>query len=1185
MSTTTRTLRNMPRRTLLGSALCLALLSPAAAAQTTALESPETQVPAPLAASATPSTTAHAVRFDNGVSVWATEDPTLDAPMLNLQGEDRVAVESGRIQGPVRLHLYSNYAAFVDRYEISVYRGTDIDLVRPLATLPATGIGELVWDGALSDDVGLLPDDEVQVLVRAYDQAGNFDESYPRRIRLVTPAEYRQSIDRLRQDSSAEWRSLGSEEALIAQANASNAYGTSNLRLQNIPLRGSRILLTGQGVPVDATVKINGDWAAVDRQRALSASYLVPVGTHRFEIEQTTGGQAETRTLEINVTGRYHFLVAIADMTISGSRVDGSVEALGPQDNYDATVYEGRLAFYLKGKVQGKYLITAHADTQERELKELFNGFTDADARDLFHRLDPNQYYPVYGDDSVTYRDVDTQGRLYVRVDWDKSRALLGNFQTDVAPSEYTRYERGMFGAMVDWNRMQTTELGETKTQLKAFVSEAETSPGHSEFLGTGGSLYYLRHTDVLPGSEQVVVEVRDRTTGQVESTVELVRGVDYEINDLQGRLLLTQPLSQIVRGATFGLTRDAPLTGYEQRLRVDYEYIPRGFDPEQTTAGFRGKHWLGEHLAVGGTYANEQRGGEDYRLAGVDVTLQAGRGTYLRVERSRSEATAAPAFYSDDGGLSFIETGPTESGQSGNATQVDARINLQELGWTASEWTGSAWWRDIDAGYSVANTRLGEQIHEQGVSFLGELSPRWRLAGRYSLAERGTSALEQTQVELDARLSPQHRLTNELRQVKETQDGTSMQGILLATRYGYRPWAALELYGIGQLTVDDDNGRYRDNNALTLGGNYQFQNLSSLGAEFSGGDRGRAASVQTDYRINADHSFYGRLTSSSDRYIDPLFAGTYGPEPSGWTVGQRWRMSNRSNVFQESQHLANGNQSGLMNTVGWDFYPVLGWTYGATLQTGEIERPDGVIDRNAVSVSASYSSPETDWSSKIEYRRDEGLEQRTQWVTTNVLHHKLSESLRLAAHMNYADTEDDLQPLLDTRFAEANLGFAWRPVDSARWAMFGRYTYLYDLAGGGEEDGDDYDQRTRIASLEGVYMPTPRWELAAKLARREGQVRFGRQSGGAWFDSDATLTALQARAHLGESRWSGLTEYRRLNVSQGGSRDGWLMGVDRDVGKNLRLGAGYNFTDFSDNLTRQEYEYKGWFLNIVGRY
>ena len=53
----------------------------------------------------------------------------------------------------------------------------------------------------------------------------------------------------------------------------------------------------------------------------------------------------------------------------------------------------------------------------------------------------------------------------------------------------------------------------------RAFGSEAQSAPGHSEFLGTGGSLYYLRHTDVLPGSDQVVLEVRDARTGRVETT------------------------------------------------------------------------------------------------------------------------------------------------------------------------------------------------------------------------------------------------------------------------------------------------------------------------------------------------------------------------------------------------------------------------------------------------------------------------------------------------------------------------------------------------------------------------------------------------------------------------------------------------------------------------------------------
>ena len=100
----------------------------------------------------------------------------------------------------------------------------------------------------------------------------------------------------------------------------------------------------------------------------------------------------------------------------------------------------------------------------------------------------------------------------------------------------------------MNWRSRPATALGEPRSLLKAFASEAQTALGHSEFLGTGGSLYYLRHTDVLRGSEQVVLEVRDPTTGRTEARVNLRQGVAYEIDALQGRLLLTRPLAQLTR-------------------------------------------------------------------------------------------------------------------------------------------------------------------------------------------------------------------------------------------------------------------------------------------------------------------------------------------------------------------------------------------------------------------------------------------------------------------------------------------------------------------------------------------------------------------------------------------------------------------------------------------------------------
>ena len=130
---------------------------------------------------------------------------------------------------------------------------------------------------------------------------------------------------------------------------------------------------------------------------------------------------------------------------------------------------------------------------------------------------------------------------------------------------------------------------------------------------------------------------------------------------------------------------------------------------------------------------------------------------------------------------------------------------------------------------------------------------------------------------------------------------------------------------------------------------------------------------------------------------------------------------------------------------------------------------------------------------------------------------------------------------------------------------------------------GANYDQKSQILSLEGVYKHDQHWEFAAKVAQRQGEVRFGRGTG-AWADSATTFAAGQIRYEL-RTQWHGLAEYRWLDVKDGGTRSGFLVGLDRDINQNFRLGVGYNFTDFSDDLTNFDYDHRGWFLNLVGTY
>jgi hypothetical protein len=50
--------------------------------------------------------------------------------------------------------------------------------------------------------------------------------------------------------------------------------------------------------------------------------------------------------------------------------------------------------------------------------------------------------------------------------------------------------------------------------------------------------------------------------------------------------------------------------------------------------------------------------------------------------------------------------------------------------------------------------------------------------------------------------------------------------------------------------------------------------------------------------------------------------------------------------------------------------------------------------------------------------------------------------------------------------------------------------------------------------------------------------------------------------------------------------KSGILMEVSRDIKEMIRVGAGYNFTDFDDDLrTSDNYQTNGFFLRLTGKY
>ena len=177
----------------------------------------------------------------------------------------------------------------------------------------------------------------------------------------------------------------------------------------------------------------------------------------------------------------------------------------------------------------------------------MFTNFLDKSPDSLFRRIDPDYHYPTFGDDGTVDEMAPTQGKFYAKLAKDESHALWGNFKVGYFDNELAQVDRGLYGGNVHYQTLATTSFGEQRLAVDGFAAEPGTVPSREEFRGTGGSLYYLHHQDLLIGSERLRIELRDKASGIVTSVVYLRPTLDYDIDYLQGRVLLTEPLAATV--------------------------------------------------------------------------------------------------------------------------------------------------------------------------------------------------------------------------------------------------------------------------------------------------------------------------------------------------------------------------------------------------------------------------------------------------------------------------------------------------------------------------------------------------------------------------------------------------------------------------------------------------------------
>jgi uncharacterized repeat protein (TIGR01451 family) len=328
------------------------------------------------------------------------------------------------------------------------------------------------------------------------------------------------------------------------------------------------------------------------------------------EIKATTGAVEAQHEVRVTPEVRSSILVGLAEVTIGSS-----APALSGQSS-DATV-RSRLAFFYRGQFLGSNLLTLAYDSNRP--------INRTGGNDRLFDLDPlDRTYPLFGDSSTRYEDAQSNSKLYLRVDHKRSYFLFGDMETENRNAGLAAYTRKLTGVKLHFENSHGDYIS---------VTGARPDTAFARDVFPGGALAFatLSHAEILPGSETVVIEVRDRRNPEVILSREsLIRSVDYNLDASTGQMFFLRPISSF--DFSFNLIQ----------VVVTYEYRATGMSQAVYTA--RGvKNFEGLGLKVGMSFV-DQREGEfgSFVLGGADVEKKLPRGGHIRLEWATSRGRVA---------------------------------------------------------------------------------------------------------------------------------------------------------------------------------------------------------------------------------------------------------------------------------------------------------------------------------------------------------------------------------------------------------------------------------------------------------------------------------------------------------------------------------------------------------------
>lgn len=345
------------------------------------------------------------------------------------------------------------------------------------------------------------------------------------------------------------------------------------------------------------------------------------------ELKAVLGNAETTEIVRLIPELRPTILIGLAEMSFGRNAPETVLQNTNKN-------FSGHLQFFYRGRVFGsKNLLTLAYDSTQP-----LNRIAGQDR--LFQLSPLERTYAIMGDSSMRFQESESNSKVYARLDRGRNYALFGDFEADLDSNRLLGYSRRLTGVKLHTEN----DKGDFVT-----VTGARPDTAFARQIIPGGSLSFvnLDHTDILPGSDVLYLEVRDRRNPEIIIEREpLTRGVDYNLDIFSGSINFLRPI-----------------TAFDYQLNLiqvvaTYEYRSTGMTSGVYTA--RAVKSFDKHGFKFGFSGIEQRQNDDqpFRLFGGDFSVKLPNDGRIEAEFAMSRG-----FYNQISG-----SGNERAEQNGNA-------------------------------------------------------------------------------------------------------------------------------------------------------------------------------------------------------------------------------------------------------------------------------------------------------------------------------------------------------------------------------------------------------------------------------------------------------------------------------------------------------------------------------------